>query len=335
MPIAGAGRRPVLLVGAESEKPVEDSEVGEDSYVVLLDRTSAAPISWGVCEVPGWGLELPVERVLCEMATAGFTATELGSAGYLPSDPIELSSLLGRHGLTLSGAFVPLALHSRSGLAQTQAQARSAAELLAAAGGRHFITCIVSDPESWERPELTEDNWAAIAEGLRWVDGLCASLGIVQVLHPHVDSLIETAAEIQWVVDNTDVAFVLETGHFTIGGYDPTEFVELHADRIGLAHIKDVSLRVATRLNAGEISLMEAVQQGLFPPLGLGDIGPGKTIRSLEETGYSGWYVLEQDVAITGGEPPAGDGPLLGVLTSIEYLRSVESELAGPSSPTN
>ena len=32
----------------------------------LLERLASAPISWGVCEVPGWGLELPVDRVLRE-----------------------------------------------------------------------------------------------------------------------------------------------------------------------------------------------------------------------------------------------------------------------------
>ena len=34
-------------------------------------RLAGAPISWGVCEVPGWGLMLPPERVLGEMAALG------------------------------------------------------------------------------------------------------------------------------------------------------------------------------------------------------------------------------------------------------------------------
>ena len=28
------------------------------------NRIAGAPISWGVCEVPGWGHQLPPERVL-------------------------------------------------------------------------------------------------------------------------------------------------------------------------------------------------------------------------------------------------------------------------------
>ncbi len=41
-------------------------------------RLAGAPISWGVCEVPGWGYQLAADRVLSEMHDAGLTAAELG-----------------------------------------------------------------------------------------------------------------------------------------------------------------------------------------------------------------------------------------------------------------
>ena len=50
-------------------------------------RLAGAPISWGVCEVPGWGRQLPPDRVLAEMAGLGLSATELGPLGYLPLEP--------------------------------------------------------------------------------------------------------------------------------------------------------------------------------------------------------------------------------------------------------
>ena len=50
---------------------------------------------------------------------------------------------------------------------------------------------------------------------------------------------------------------------------------------------------------------MAAVQAGLFATLGDGDVPIAETITSLERQGYDGLYVLEQDVAITDGEPPA------------------------------
>src|SRR5688500_20148811 len=74
-------------------------------------RLAGAPISWGVCEVPGWGRQLPPERVLAEMAGLGLTATELGPLGYLPLEPDALRARLDAHGLALVGGFVPLVLH--------------------------------------------------------------------------------------------------------------------------------------------------------------------------------------------------------------------------------
>ena len=49
-------------------------------------KIAGAPISWGVCEVPGWGYQLRPERVLAEMRDAGLAATELGPDGFLPAD---------------------------------------------------------------------------------------------------------------------------------------------------------------------------------------------------------------------------------------------------------
>src|SRR3954464_12860538 len=74
-------------------------------------RVAGAPISWGVCEVPGWGRQLPPERVLAEMAGLGLAATELGPLGYLPLDGRALRATLDPHGLRLVGGFVPLVLH--------------------------------------------------------------------------------------------------------------------------------------------------------------------------------------------------------------------------------
>ena len=96
----------------------------------LLDRVATAPISWGVCEVPGWGYQLPVHRVLAEMGAAGFSHTELGSWGYLPTEPTELRTTLDGHGLGLLGGFAPLVLHDPSRAESTRAAAHRWARLI-------------------------------------------------------------------------------------------------------------------------------------------------------------------------------------------------------------
>ncbi len=294
----------------------------------FLARTGSAPISWGICEVPGWGHQLPVDRVLSEMQSLGLTATELGSVGYLPTDPDELTAVLGPYGLMLTGGFVPLALHDNDRWDQARQQAADAAALLAGAGAFTFVCCPVADPTNWSRPTLSDDQWNTLYANLGRVAELCTDHGLTMVVHPHVDSIIETADEVQRVLDNTDVMWVLETGHLTIGGFDPVTFARDYRDRVGLVHLKDVTMSVVPDLNNDSLTLMEAVQAGIFPPLGHGDVALDEVIRQLENAGYEGWYVIEQDVAITGDFPPAGDGPVREVATSIAFLQSVDESLA-------
>src|SRR5689334_9796328 len=111
-------------------------------------RLAAAPISWGVCEVPGWGAQLPPERVLAEMADLGLTATELGAQGWLSLE----DGLLERHGLRLVGGFVPVVPGSDEGVAE-------AAEQLASAGADVFVAALVQDL-AWSEPQpLDGEGW--------------------------------------------------------------------------------------------------------------------------------------------------------------------------------
>ena len=111
-----------------------------------------------------------------------------------------------------------------------------------------------------------------------------------------------------------------DTGHLLIGGVDPAQFVRDHADRIGHVHLKDVDASLAERVRAGELSLVQATQMGLFRPLGDGDARIDEVVALLDDTGYERWLVLEQDLAITGEEPPVDGGPALDVARSIEFL---------------
>jgi inosose dehydratase len=294
----------------------------------FMDRMATAPISWGICEVPGWGLQLPVDRVLSEMAQMGFPATELGSEGYLPSSPAELRSVLDEHGLGLLAAFVPLVVHDPAEKEETIRQANEMATLLREAGATYFNTAPVTSWDWSPRRELTESEWAHTMYMFDVIEEITDAYGLIHVLHEHIGTIVETREEIQRVVDNSRIRFVLDTAHFAVGGYDPVDFARDHPDRVGLVHVKDADLSVARRLNDGEISLMEAVQSGIFPTVGRGNLDIDLVIASLEHSGYSGWYVLEQDIAITGDEPAVGKGPIEDVQQSVDYLRGLEVRLA-------
>ncbi|MFL5840449.1 MAG: TIM barrel protein [Thermoleophilaceae bacterium] len=288
-------------------------------------RVAGAPISWGVCEVPGWGRQLPPARVFAEMTALGLHATELGPIGYLPLDPEELRAYLATFGLHLVGGFVPLVLHDPE-MDAARERSRQMAELFAAAGAEVLVAAIVAD-DDWATPhELSDPEWDRLTAHLAEIDELVADHGLQLAVHPHVGTLIEHDAAVQRLVASTDAGWCLDTGHLVIGGTDPLDFVRRNGARIVHVHLKDVDATLAARVRAGELSLVEATQQGLFRPLGEGDVAIEEILRALDDVGYERWLVLEQDAAITGPEPPDGDGPVLDVARSIEYLTRLAPE---------
>lgn len=285
----------------------------------LAGRVAAAPISWGVCEVPGWGEMLPPARVLPEMVALGLNATELGAPGFLPEDAAGVSRDLAAQGMSLVGGFVPLVLQDRAQRADALRRATETAALFQACGATRFVTAAVQD-YAWSRPvPLDAEGVKVLAEGLAEVDEVCAAHGLTQVLHPHVDTLVETAADVELCLEHSDVRWCLDTGHLQIGGVDPAEFARHHADRVGHVHLKDVHLPVSARVLTRELSLVEGVQQGMFRPLGSGDVAVDQVVTALEASGYDGWYVLEQDCALDA-VPAEGSGPVEDVERSLRFL---------------
>jgi len=268
---------------------------------------------------------LQPRRVLGEMQQLGLTATELGSDGYLPTDPAELKDLCAEFGLEMIGGFVPLVLHEAAELDATIEAARRTAELMSAAGATVFVTSAVTDWDWGPRTALTSDDWNFTAKTLSIVDDILGEFGMTQAIHPHLRTVVETRADIEALLDVSDVGWTFDMGHMQIGGMDPLEFIDIAFDRIRHVHLKDVVMDLAGPVFAGDQSIMDGVQAGMFCNLGRGDVPIGAIVTELEARGYDQWYVLEQDAAITAGEPAVGAGPLLDVLASIEFLKGIEA----------
>jgi len=291
----------------------------------ILDRLAAGPISWGVCEVPGWGLQLAPDRVLAEMHSLGIRATEAGPDGYLGRDPGLVRGLLDRHGLELVGGFLPVVLHDPARLGASLDAARATASLFGELGASMLCSAIVLD-EDWSAPRpLSTDEWGHLLAALPLLDEVAGEHGLTHALHPHWGTLVERDAEVTRIVAESEVALCLDTGHLTLGGTDSARLAAEHPERIAHAHLKDVDTAVAERLRAGELTLVQAVQEGLFRPLGDGDAPVRATVRNLEAAGYAGWYVLEQDVALAT-EPGEGAGPAADARRSIEFLRAFDRD---------
>ncbi|ATY10349.1 inosose dehydratase [Amycolatopsis sp. AA4] len=283
-------------------------------------RVAAAPISWGVCEVPGWGRVLEAPAVLGEMAELGVTATELGPPGYLPRAPAELKSLLESHRLELVGGFLAVPLHENPDAAV--AEAEDSAALFAACGGGILVLAAATGLDGYdERPTLADAEWSTLVRTAGKIRGIAAKHGLQTVLHPHVGTHVETEAEVERFLADSDLQLCLDTGHLLIGGTDPVALAQRHPRRIGHLHLKDVRGELADAVRAGELPYAEAVGKGLYVPLGEGDVDIEAMVRSVAEAGYDGWYVLEQDTALSDDSP--ADRPGQDVAASLSYLRTI------------
>ena len=290
----------------------------------MIDRLAAAPISWGICEAPGWGLQMSPRSGASEMREFGIQRTELGALGWLPTDPTELADLLTQFELSVLGGFVPLVLHESSLHEQALVDIVQAAKMLSSAGATFFVTAIVSSHEAWERPEVNATQWSTLFDHLAEIDRLVESIrsspgGAPSRQHPGRDGRRVPALPRQHG-DRTSASIPV-----TCSSVAPTRSpsARTHHDRVGLVHIKDVDRRVAARLHSGELSLMRATQEGLFPAAGSGDVPIAATVNARTSPATTGWYVLEQDVALLDSEPALGDGPVHGVRQSIEYLKTL------------
>jgi inosose dehydratase len=294
-------------------------------------RIATAPISWGISEVADWGFQFTPDRVLTEMRSLGFTATEMGPDGFLPEAPADKAAKLRQYGMTAVGTFVPVILH-RADVDPLPRIERELADY-AAAGAEVLIVAAITGIDGYDqtRDALTPAEWDILFGNLERIRAVASAQGITSALHPHVGTIVETAEDVQQVLDGSSFSFCFDTGHLMIGGVDPVAFAAEHADRIAVTHLKDVSTAGMLAVKNGEKSYFDSiVDDELYRPLGQGDVDIRSIVSSLLGVGYTGWFVLEQDKVVVD-EPAAGTGPIDDARASITYLRSVLDDLETPA----
>lgn len=291
-------------------------------------RVANAPVSWGALEFEGFKQKpLTFDVVLDEIAATGYTGTELGDWGFMPTDPTVLRDELDQRGLALTGAFVPVRLRDPDTLAPGIAHALRVARLLAAVvpegnrAIRPFI--VVADDNATDHlrtlhagritPEmaLPEDEWAGYAGRAEAVArAVLDDTGLRSVFHPHSAGWVETPAETDRFLAETDPAvlgIVFDTGHYVFGAGDEqpsvVEALDRWRDRVWYIHFKDNNRELARRSRDEGWDYFQALRAGIFSELGQGEVDFPAVVRWLNDRGYDGWAVVEQDVLPGMGTP--------------------------------
>lgn len=299
-------------------------------------RIASAPVSFGVDEILTDDAWMPdPDDMLDWMVDIGFEGTELGSPGYLGTSEDVHRRLSGRS-LELVGAFLPQHFSRAEKADEDHAWLRAQLALIAEGspeGSRPFAVLsdhfdepdrrafsgrIEEHPETW----LSEARFDTLVSNIHRSAEICREAGLDAVLHPHAGTYVETAREIDRVMERLDpsvVGLCLDTGHFRFGGADPAQAADDYRELIRHVHIKDCRTRVMDDVKAEGKGLDEALARGVFCTLGEGDSGIDEVISRLRRNGYAGWFVIEQDQWLRPTDTPAS--VVAGQRANREYLR--------------
>jgi inosose dehydratase len=282
-------------------------------------RLATTPISWGVVGGGRWGVDLPTDRVLAEMSGLGFTASEIGVPSFLPADEGAARALLERHGIRAVAGAQSVVMHEPSVAADELSAVRQMAARLAGLGADVMMT-VPKRGDLATGDKLDAQGWRRVFSMFDAIDDVLEEYGLVQALHPHVGSLVEDAADMAAVLDGSSVGWCFDTAHVASGGLDPVAFAAT-CPTINHFHLKDARIELGAAMVRHELGFADAIRQGVFVPLGEGDLPVADIVAAMAHRDDV-WWVLEQDQAVAA-VPPPGEGPSSAVERSLELLASL------------
>lgn len=276
-------------------------------------RIGVGPVSFGVYGDVAQ-LSTPPTALLESAAAAGYRGMELGPPGFFGS-PAATRSAFEQHGLAAVASYVAIHFSGSEDtfLADLASMRRTLDELCATAeppgvavladeGAPELASNPARDPRD-RRLALDDDAWARLADRVAEAIALADSVGVRSSFHPHIATYVESAWEIERLLEMTAVNLTLDTGHFQLAGADPTESLRRYADRVNHVHIKDVRCQVLERAKAAGRTDFDAWWDGVSTPLGDGDVDLDGFLGQLLAEGYEGWLVVEQDRRPLGADP--------------------------------
>ncbi len=291
-------------------------------------RLGNAPCSWGTIE--GWGQSIAYGQMLDELVASGYTGTELGDYGYMPTNPDALRQELVSRKLSMLGAYEGVYWRDANAHAEGEGRVLRTARLLKSVSGPQnqlpvtgpFV--VLADEHSRDAQRfqnagrilpdmgLSDGDWKTFAKGVDQIAKVVfEETGLRSVFHHHCAGYVETPSEIEELLGRTDpkhVGLVFDTGHYVYGsgqadGATALDGLEKFKERLWYVHYKDCQPQVAAQAKQNNWNYKEAVGNGVFCELGKGCVDFAAVTEKLLALNYSGWITVEQDVLPGMGEP--------------------------------
>lgn len=286
-------------------------------------KLGIAPIAWTNDDMPDLGAENTFEQCVSEMALAGFTGCEVGNK--YPKDPAVLKAALDLRGLTIANqwfsSFVlskPLEEVEKDFIAQCKFLKAVGADTIGASEQSYSIQGQMHTPVFECKYVMVQKEWERFAKGMNRLGEIADSMGMKLVYHHHMGTVVQTAAEIDKMMDMTDpdkFSLLFDSGHLAYCGEDYVEVLKKHVKRVKHVHLKDIRPDVVKKVKDEKLSFLQGVRAGAFTVPGDGCIDFAPIFDILDAAGYKGWMIVEAE------QDPAKADPLEYALKAREYIR--------------
>ncbi|CCW31850.1 myo-inosose-2 dehydratase [Xenorhabdus nematophila] len=272
----------------------------------MVAQLGINPLTWTNDDLPSLGAKTPLEICLAEGRQAGFAGFELGNK--FPRQAQILGPILAAHHLKLVSGWYSGELLTRN-VEDEIIAVRPHLNLLRELGATvmvfaevtHCIHGIQNKPVHL-RPLFPEKRWQEYGEKLTEFARYTQSQGVQIAYHHHMGTVIESAEDINNLMENTgeEVGLLLDTGHLTFAGDDPLAVARRWCKRINHVHCKDIRPDILKDVKNRKTSFLDAVLSGVFTVPGDGCIDYPAIFEVLHKSQYKGWLVVEaeQDPAV-------------------------------------
>lgn len=280
-----------------------------------------APIGWRNDDIPSIGAGNTMEQMFSDLALAGFNGTEVG--GFFPG-PDVINKQTSMRDISIAGQWFSSYI-LRDGIEKASEDFEEHCKFLQSV---HASIAVVSeqthtiqrsDSENifTDKYTMNDEEWALVCSGLNEYGQIAHKYGLKVAYHHHMGTVIQTRAETDRLMKNTDpnlVGLLYDTGHIYVSDGDYLSLLKDYVDRIVHVHFKDVREKQEDDSRKKGLTFQGAFMNGMFTVPGDGDLDFKPVYKILMDHGYKGWIVVEAE------QDPDKHDPFEMALKAKEYI---------------
>lgn len=266
-------------------------------------KLGIAPIAWTNDDMPDLGAENTFQQCISEMALAGFTGCEVGNK-YPKDDLPALKKALSLRNMQICNAWFstflttkPYEETEKGFIEHITFLKEMGAKVVGVSEQGHSIQG--TDKSIFDDKYIMNDSeWDMLCAGLNKLGKVAKDMGITLTFHHHMGTVVQTEAEIDRMMQNTDPEYfnlLFDSGHLAYCGEDYMSVLKKYVNRIKHVHLKDIRPEMVAKVKNEHLSFLDGVRLGTFTVPGDGAIDFEPIFKVLADNSYEGYVLVEAE----------------------------------------